>query len=221
MKIPNLKAEIEQDEIDVQRAEELKEQQRLEKEERFNERIKSYADYIRNSKFMRPIYEHIKDNVYYSFTNSIKIGFFSHTRYDHLTQLGEASPRVRDELHFSCSITELEMIDKVSRNFNCVVGHLYDVAFKELLQENDIENKDIDVTWDSGLNEFYVDRHQYLIIRAKVEIHYELKRINIACTLDKEMELYEKFLGTTDRMEIEDIHLKARANKNRQDKLND
>lgn len=221
MKIPNLKAEIEKDEIDVQKAEELKKQKEIEKEGKFNDHIRSCADYVKQSKFLKHIYDKIKSNVYKSFTNSIKLGFFEHTTYDRLTHLGEESPRVQGEINFICDPIVLETIDEIRNNFNCVVGQLYDDAFKELLEENGIENKDIDTTWDCGFNVFQVDCERYLLFRRKVRICYELKRINIACTFDKAMELYGKFLGTTDRMEIEDIHIKARENKKRQDKLND
>lgn len=221
MKIPNLRDEIEKDENDVQKAEELKEQKEQERKARFKNVIKSYADYIKQSEHLKVIYEDIKDNVYESFTKSIKMGFFYHTSYDRLTQLGYASPRVRNEIDFTCGISDLEDIKKISNNFNYIVSQLYDDVFDELLRENDIENKDIDITWDSGFNEFNIKDQRYLFFRRKVHLYYELKRINIMCTLDKANELYEKFLGTTDRMEIENIHLKARENMKRQDKLND
>lgn len=221
MKIPNLRDEIEKDENVVQKAEELKEQKEQEKRDKFNDHIRSCADYVKQSKFLKHIYDKIKSNAYQSFTNSIKLGFFEHTTYDRLTQLGYASPRVQGEINFICGAIVLETIDEIRNNFNCVVGQLYDDALKELLEENDIEYKDIDTTWDSGFNEFHVEGQRYLFFRRKVRICYELKRINIACTLDKAMELYGKFLGTTDRMEIEDIQMKARETRQRQVKLND
>jgi len=221
MKIPNLKDEIEKDENAVQKAEELKEQKEQEKRDKYNDHIRSCADYVKQSKFLKHIYDKIKSNVYQSLTKSIKMGFFYHTSYDRLTHLGYASPKVQGEINFICGAIVLETIDEIRNNFNCVVGQLYDDVFKELLEENDIEYKDIDTTWDCGFNVFQVDYERYLLFRRKVRICYELKRINIACTLDKAMELYGKFLGTTDRMEIEDIHLKARENMKRQDKLND
>lgn len=221
MKIPNLRDEIEKDENAVQKAEELKEQKKQESKTRFENVIKSYADYIKQSEHLKVIYDDIKDSVYESFTKSIKMGFFYHTQYDRLTHIGYSSPRVRDELNFTCSISDLEYIKKIGNNFNYVVSQLYDDVFKELLKENDIEDKDIDITWDNGFNEFRIKDQRYLLFRRKVHIYYELKRINIMCTLDKANELYEKFLGTTDRLEIEDLQMKARENMNRQRELDD
>jgi hypothetical protein len=221
MKIPNLRDEIEKDENAVQKAEELKEQKKQESKTRFESVINSYADYIKQSEHLKVIYDDIRDSVYESFTKSIKMGFFHHTQYDRLTHIGYSSPRVQDELNFTCSISDLEYIKKIGNNFNYVVSQLYDEALKELLQENDIEYKDIDVTWDYGYNEFKIKDQRYLLFRRKVQVFYELKRINIACTSDKANELYKKFLGTSDRIEVENIHMKARENMKRQDKLND
>lgn len=221
MKIPNLKDEIEKDEIDVQRAEELKVQKEQERKDRFETVIKSYADYVKQSKHLKVIYDDIKDSVYVALTKSIKMGFFHHTQYDRLTHIGYTSPRVRGELDFTCNISELETIKKIRNNFHYVCGQLYDDAFKELLRENDIDDKDIDTIWDSGFDEFSVRDQSYMIFRRKVHIYYDLKKINIVCTLEKTQELYKKFLGTTDRLEIEDIQMKARENMKRQRELDD